>query len=78
MIESFDKDLELAIDRKMVEKQYKLIVDSLKRKGIGVSLGEEVNKIAADYLTGVIDMIEVGNRYEEAANKSIENAFKEI
>jgi hypothetical protein len=78
MIESFDKDLELAIDRKIVEKQHKMIVDSLKRNGVGVKLNEEINSIVADYFTGVIDMIEVGNRYEKAVNKDIENTFKEI
>ena len=67
MIESFDKNYELAIDKKMVEKQHKLVADSLKRSGIEVSLGEEVNKIAADYMTGVIDMVEVGNRYEKVS-----------
>ena len=62
----------------MIEKQHKLMVDSLKRKGIGVSLSKEINSIAADYLTGAIDMIEVGNRYEKSINKNIENTFKEI
>lgn len=75
MIESFDKNYELAIDKKMVEKQHKLVADSLKRSGIEVSLGEEVNKIAADYMTGVIDMVEVGNRYEKVSNDRIAKAL---
>lgn len=78
MIESFDKDLEFVIDRKTVEKQHKLLVDSLKKEvGVKISLDEEINNIVADYFTGVIDMIEVGNRYEKAVNKSIKNTFKE-
>ena len=78
MIESFDKDYELAIDKKIVEKQAKLVADSLKRSGVEVSLGKEVNKIAADYMTGTIDMIEVGNRYEKVTNDRIAEAFKTI
>lgn len=75
MIESFDKDLELAIDKKMVEKQHKLVVDSLKRSGVGVSLGREINNIATDYMTGLIDMVEVGNRYEKVTNDKIAKAL---
>ena len=80
MIESFDndKDYELAIDKKLFEKQAKLAADSLKRSGIEVSLGEEVNKIAADYMTGLIDMIEVGNRYEKVVDNSIGKALRTI
>ena len=78
MIESFDKNYELAIDEKMFEKQAKLAVDSLKRSGIEVSLGEEVNKIAADYMTGLIDMVTVGNRYEKVTNDRVAAAFKTI
>lgn len=78
MIESFDKDLELAIDRKIVEKQHKLMVDSLKSNGVGVSLDKEINNILVDYFTGAIDMTELGNRYEKSINKDIENTFKKI
>ena len=78
MIESFDKDYELAIDKKMFEKQAKLTADSLKRSGTEVSLGEEVNKIAADYMTGLIDMVTVGNRYEKVTSDRVAAAFKTI
>ena len=78
MIESFDKDYELAIDKKMFEKQAKLTADSLKRSGTEVSLEEEVNKIAADYMTGLIDMVTVGNRYEKVTSDRVAAAFKTV
>ena len=78
MVEGFDKDYELAIDKKLFEKQAKLTADSLKRSGIEVSLGEEVNKIAADYMTGLTDMVTVGNRYEKVTNDKVAAAFKTI
>lgn len=58
MIESFDKDLELAIDRKIVEKQHRLVVDSL-REGIGVKLEDEAELSAREYLQDLVGRLEL-------------------
>ena len=78
MIESFDRDLELAIDKKMVEKQHKLVVDSLKRSGVEVKLKPHINEITNDYLQGVIDMIEVSNRFDKMITQEIAEACIKI
>ena len=62
----------------MFEKQAKLTADSLKRSGTEVSLEEEVNKIAADYMTGLIDMVTVSNRYEKVTSDRVAAAFKTV
>ena len=78
MMESFDKELELVIDRKMVEKQYKLVVDSLKRNGVEVTLKSHINEITNDYLQGVIDMIEASNRFDKIITQEVADACIKI
>ena len=78
MIEGFDKDYELAIDKELALKQYKMVMDSLKRSGVGLKLQPVIEEISCDDLERVIDMIKVGNKYEKISSDKVAAAFKTI